>query len=299
VLTNSAGYYTFIGVQPGSTTITPSKSGYRFMPLSKTISAGTSDISGVNFIGATGYNIVGRIADGSGVGQHNISVVRSGSTVTALTNTAGYYTFYDVPDGTVTVTPGGAGLSFSPVSRTVTMNSADIAGQNFTSAPGYTVIGRIATGDGAALTGVTVTRSGSNVAVFTNTAGYFVFSGVPAGTYVVTPTLSGYGFVPVTRTVVVTNADVSSQNFIGSTGYTVTGRVYDSDGAAIVGADVSVDGGTPVQTNVAGYYTLYNVPNGERTITPSKAGYSFTPATRTVTIDNADLHNQHFIGAGP
>jgi inhibitor of cysteine peptidase len=215
-VSNSAGYYTFISVQPGTYTLTATKSGYRFTPTTKSVSVTSTNVSGQNFIGATGYNISGRIANSSGVGQANISVKRSGSSTAVVTNSAGYYTFTDVPNGSVTITPGGTGLSFSPESRTVTMNSADISGYNFTVAPGYNVIGRITTSAGAAIVGVTVARSGSTTTAVTNSAGYFVFSGVKAGTYTLTPSLSGYSFTPTTKTVTVVAADVSNQNFIGS-----------------------------------------------------------------------------------
>jgi uncharacterized delta-60 repeat protein len=216
VLTNSAGYYTFFSVQPGSITVTPSKSGYRFTPSAKTVNAGTSNVSGQNFIGATGYSISGRVANASGVGQANINVKRTGSNQAALTNSAGYYTFTDVPDGTYTITAVATGTSFAPESRVVTISGGDISGQNFIAGPGYNIIGRISTSSGTPLAGVTVTRTGSAVTAVTNSAGYFVFSAVAPGTYTITPALGGHTFLPTNKTVVVTNTDISGQNFIGS-----------------------------------------------------------------------------------
>jgi len=214
VVSNSAGYYTFISVQPGSYTLTPSKAGYRFTPASKTIGITNANVSGHNFIGATGYNISGRIANSSGIGQPNISVRRSGSSVAVLTNGAGYYTFTDVPNGSVTITPSAAGTSFAPELRTVTMNSSDISGYNFTLAPGFNVIGRITNSSGIPIAGISVTRTGSTISVVTNGAGYFVFAGVPNGSYVLTPSLSGSSFTPATRTATVSSADALGQNFI-------------------------------------------------------------------------------------
>jgi hypothetical protein len=111
----------------------------------------------------------------------------------------------------------GSGLSFAPESRTVTVNSANISGQSFTVSPGYNIIGRITTSGGAAIVGVTVTRSGSAVIAATNSAGYFVFSGVANGTYTLTPAMSGTTFTPATKSVTVNGSDSSGQNFIGST----------------------------------------------------------------------------------
>lgn len=216
VTTNSAGYYTFIGVQPGTTTITPAKSGVRFTPTSKTITVAGSDISGENFIGNTGYDISGRIADGSGNGVAGIVVKRSGSNLTGSSNSAGFYTFTDVPNGTYTITPTGTGLSFSPENRSVTINNANVSGQNFTVAPGYSITGRITTSSGVAVANVIVTRTGSSISTITNSAGYFTFNGVANGTYTILPSASGMTFTPVTRTTTVNNANVAGQNFTGA-----------------------------------------------------------------------------------
>jgi len=213
-LTNNAGYYAFIGLQPGNVTLTASKSGYRFTPATKTVAVGTIPISSQNFLGATGYSISGRIADSSGVGQSGITVKRSGSTSTVITNGAGYYTFTDVLDGSVTITASGSGKSFTPASRTFEMSGANIANQNFTATPGFNIIGRIATSAGIAVMGVTVNRSGSNVPTVTNTAGYYVFSGVPIDKYVLTPIKAGFTFTPGAKTISVINADINGQNFI-------------------------------------------------------------------------------------
>jgi hypothetical protein len=215
VQTNSAGYYTFIGVQPGTYTLTAAKSGTRFTPVSRSVSVTSANVSGQNFIGATGYNISGRIASG-GVGVANVTVRRTGSNVAVQTNSAGYFTFTDVPDGPVTITPAAAGTNFSPESRTVTMAGADIGNQNFIAAPGYSVVGRVANSSGTGIGGVMVTRTGSSTVAVTNSAGYFTFNALANGTYTLTPAAGGYAFTPAARTVTVNGANVSGQNFIGT-----------------------------------------------------------------------------------
>jgi len=214
VVSNSAGYYTFIGVQPGSYSLTVTKSGTRFTPPSRAVTVTNANIGGINFIGATGYNISGRIAQ-AGIGLVNVSVKRSGSNVAALTNGAGYYTFTDVPDGAITITPQGASFNFTPESRNVTMAGADIANQSFLAVPGYTIAGRIANSAGVGISGVTVTRSGSSTVSVTNAAGYFTFTGVANGSYTLTPSSEAYHFTPVARTAMVNGATVSGQNYIG------------------------------------------------------------------------------------
>src|SRR5262249_21342898 len=62
----------------------------------------------------------------------------------------------------------------------------------------YTISGQI-TLSGAGLGGVTVTLSSGPTAT-TNSSGNYSFSNLPAGTYTVTPSLSGYTFTPPSRT---------------------------------------------------------------------------------------------------
>jgi hypothetical protein len=49
-------------------------------------------------------------------------------------------------------------------------------------------------------------------------------------------------------------------------------------------------------TSSLGKYSVTGLKNGTYTITPSKAGYSFTPASRTKTISGNSLKNVNFSG---
>jgi hypothetical protein len=165
---------------------------------------------------------------------------------------------------------------------------------------GHKIIGRIMMSDGTAIANVTVTRTGAGAApVTTNSAGYYTFINVPDGSITVTPSKSGYIFTPSNKVVTMAGADVLNQNFIGATGYTVIGRIATSNGVAIGGVDVQIDGGAMVQTNSAGYYTFTGVANGQHTLVPSKSGYSFVPAQKTITVSGVSLSGQNFIGTGP
>jgi titin len=167
-------------------------------------------------ITATTFTISGRVADSSGSAIPNVSVTRSGSTTAVLTNSAGYFTFTNVPAGTYTITPSKSGYIFTPTSRTVTVSSANVGGQNFTGSTGYSLSGRISTSSGMQIPNVKVTRTGSTTSVLTNSAGYYTFTNVPSGTYTITPSLSGHTFTPTSKSVTINGANTSGQNFIGS-----------------------------------------------------------------------------------
>ena len=72
----------------------------------------------------------------------------------------------------------------------------------------------------------------------------------------------------------VTEANIGGINFVGKTGASVSGRIYDNRGIAISGVTVTRSGvgSTTVTTNSAGYYTFNGVPDGNVTLTPGKSG---------------------------
>jgi hypothetical protein len=54
-----------------------------------------------------------------------------------------------------------------------------------------------------------------------------------------------------------------------------------------------------VQTNSAGYFTFNGLPRGTYVLSPSGNGLTFTPETRTVIVDAANITGQNFIGSNP
>jgi len=315
VLTNGAGYYTFLNVPDGTFTVTPTLTGYTFTPASKSITISGAESINNNFIGSNGpvvttYRLHGRVATSGGIAIPNVSVTRSGSGTPVLTNGAGYYSFTGVPNGTYTVTPALSGYTFSPPSKSIVINNAESVNNNFTGSNSpvittYRLHGRVATSGGIAIPNVSVTRSGSATPVITNGAGYYTFTGVPNGTYTVTPTLSGYTFTPVNKSITINGAESINNNFVGSNGpvvptYRIAGRIATSNGIGIPNVSVLRSGSaTPVLTNGAGYYNFAAVPNGNYTITPSLSGYTFTPANKSVSVSSADAVNHNFVGTGP
>ncbi|MCI4567890.1 pre-peptidase C-terminal domain-containing protein [Lysobacter sp. CFH 32150] len=79
--------------------------------------------------GAT-FSVSGTITNGSGVGIGGVNV--SNGSVSTTTNTSGTYTLTNLANGTYTITPSLSGYSFSPTNRSVTVNGANVTGQNFT-----------------------------------------------------------------------------------------------------------------------------------------------------------------------
>jgi hypothetical protein len=194
-----------------------------------------------------------------------------------------------------TLNPGGLGV---PVSNYVQF-SPYRAGP-CQSGVTYSLIGRVhgptdspQTPD--PLAGATVLLS-TGVFTTTNENGYFSFSGLQPGTFEVRPLLSGYFFVPLTRTVSIP-PDGTGQDFIATLvvvpTYSVSGQVTDKDGNPFQGVLVYTSSGASALTDAGGDYIISGVVAGTHTLRAVLAGHTFLPASRTVTAP-PNLSGQDF-----
>jgi serine protease len=76
------------------------------------------------------YSVSGTVTNSSGAGISGVTV--SNGSTTATTNSSGVYTLTGMANGTYTLTPSLSGYSFNPANRSVTVNSANVTGVNFT-----------------------------------------------------------------------------------------------------------------------------------------------------------------------
>jgi hypothetical protein len=77
------------------------------------------------------------------------------------------------------------------------------------------------------------------------------------------------------------------------TTYSISGTVTLSTGGALSGVTVST-GSASATTDTSGNYTISGLANGTYTVTPSKSGYTFSPANYSVTINGADVTGKNF-----
>ncbi|MCC7248718.1 MAG: proprotein convertase P-domain-containing protein [Lysobacter sp.] len=92
--------------------------------------------------------------------------------------------------------------------------------------------------------------------------------------------------------------DVKFSACSGITTYSVSGTIATAGGAGIGGVTVST-GSNSTTTNASGAYTLTGLTNGTYTLTPSLGAYTFSPATRSITIADANVTGQNFTGTAP
>src|SRR6202022_4045305 len=119
--TNSSGNYSFSGLQNGSYTVTPTKTGFTFSPANAAVTVNGANVAGINFAAsAPTWSISGTITGTTGV-----TVALSGAaTASTTTDSSGNYSFSGLQNGSYTVTPTKAGFIFSPPNAAVTVNGA-------------------------------------------------------------------------------------------------------------------------------------------------------------------------------
>lgn len=209
-------------------------------------------------------------------------------------------------DGTNTIT-----ATFEGASASVTV----------TRIPVSVVSGRVfMQGTGLALTSpdVLVARTdpggSSSVVTRLDSSGNYAFTEVRAGSYAISPRLtppespSCLAFTPATRTVDVTTADVSGQDFAAATAspcYSIRGQVTASNNPGFGVKDVDVfikdSSGNSFRkvTDAQGFYEFRFLLPATYTVTPESCFMaicnSFVPAIRSVTIVNSDMTGQDFV----
>ena len=170
-------------------------------------------------------------------------------------------------------------------------------GSGTTPAPQHSISGAVTSG-GSALDGITMALTGTGSASSnTDRNGTYQFPGLSAGSYVITPSKSGYTFSPASRTVPLGNGDITGQDFTATpvTQYSISGRVT-SGGSALDGTTMALTGAGSASTNTDsnGAYQFTDLNSGSYTITPSRAGFAFNPPNSPVTVNNTNITGQDF-----
>ena len=155
----------------------------------------------------------------------------------------------------------------------------------------YSISGTV-TLSGSGLSGVTVTAGSASTT--TSSTGTFTISGLAAGTYTVTPSRSGYTFSPASQSVTITSANVTGVGFTATAAatYGISGN------AGTAGATVTA-GSASATSDASNAYALAGLAPGTYTVTPSKTGCTFSPASQSVTITSANVTGVNFTASCP
>ena len=155
--------------------------------------------------------------------------------------------------------------------------------------PTYSISGTIAPSAGGS--GATVALGGTSSATTVADAnGNYSFTGLANGSYTVTPSKTGFTFTPANQSVTVNGANQTAVNFTAQAiaSWSISGTVSPATSGA--GATLVLSGASSATTvaDANGNYSFTGLANGSYTVTPSKTGFTFTPANQSVTVNGAN-----------
>jgi hypothetical protein len=175
-------------------------------------------------VSTASYSISGNVAN-NGVGIAGVTIYLSGpNSASTTTTSSGNYSFAGLTNGgPYTITPADIAYIFSPLnSQTITTNSANVSGINFTSStapPTYSISGTIelaslGVGGGSTVTLTTASTGAVVTSTTANSSGNFSLTGIANGSYVVTPSSPTALFTPASLDVTINGASYTTANFI-------------------------------------------------------------------------------------
>ena len=249
--------------------------------------------------GGSTFNVSGTVSTAASGAGATVTLTQGATTIASSTaDASGNYNFAGLSNGSYTVTPSKTGFNFTPPFQSVTVNGANQTA-NFTAAPQtWTVSGTVTPAANGAGSTLSLIQGSSTIGTaIADASGSYTFPGVSNGAYTVTPAKSAFSFTPLSQSINVSGANVTSVNFSAAAQtWTIQGTI--SGGA---GASVTLSRGSTIVANTnadsSGNYTLNGVANGMYTVTPGNAGYIFTPASQIVAVNGAAVTGINFTAA--
>jgi len=287
--TNSSGVYTATVDYGFSGTATPTLAGNTFTPPTRTYSNVTSNQTAQDYTTTLNTLTISGTVTAGGAGLQG--VVMSGLPGSPTTDSSGVYTATVDYGFSGTATPTLSGYSFTPPTRTYSNVTSNQTAQDYTSVLfTYTISGTITAG-GAALPGVVV--SGLPGSPTTNSSGVYAATVDYGFSGTATPVLAGYAFTPPSRTYSSVTADQTGQDYTSSTvTLTISGTIT-SGGSGLQGVVMTGLPASPA-TDSSGVYTATVDYGFSGTATPTLAGYTFTPPSRTYSTVTSSQTGQDY-----
>jgi len=283
--------------------------------------------AGVNTSGTNGSGAIGAVAVGSGTGAPSAQLVTtknaslvvgvgtdpdngvarvpaSGQTVVHQFLSPSSDTYWVQTQNAPTLVNGTA-VAINDVSPTTDRYQMVVCEILPVVLPTWSISGTVSPPSSGTGTTLTLSGAASNTAS-ADASGNYSFTGLVSGAYVVTPSKAGFTFTPASQAVTVNAASVGSVNFtaVPIPTYSLSGTI--SPAASGSGTNVSLTASgegngtfSPVTADASGNYTFTGLPNNTYTVTPSKAGFVFSPATRTLAINGANATGINFTASQP
>ena len=299
--TNSAGYYVLEDVFAGEYEVCPVDLRYTYEPEARTIDA-QADTTVDPFFATpvTLYNVDGYVLmrDGTtpvaGVEVVVFSYVPAGTTFTATTDAAGYWSLSGIAPYSYFVSPYKDGYDFEPVSTMIVVEDRDVTVETFygTCPAHYLMDGYVYEDDGVTpVAGVPVHADCTmySFEAVTDADGYWVMPEVFEQVYTVRPWLAPWVFAPENREVMVLGGDTRVDPFLGTElpNSPVDGYIYETGSTTpvpYVWVTFEYDDlDYHAQSDEAGHYQL-DLPYGSWVATPVAGCWDFDPLNRVFTV---------------
>ena len=189
-----------------SGTVTPSKAGYTFSPTSRTYSSIRDNQTNQNY---TATAVTYTISGSTGAAGAGATITYTGGSTTA-NGTTGNYSFTVSSGWSGTVTPSKTDFTFTPASRSYTNVTSNQSNQNYTAVASTPSISGNAGVGGATLS----YTDGTPKTATANSSGDYTFQVSNNWSGTVTPSKTGFSFVPGNRAYTNVVAGQTEQNYI-------------------------------------------------------------------------------------
>ena len=282
--TNENGHYSQEGFSSGAYTLTASRPG--FAAQSQTVVVTGADTAADFQLKALVYSVSGTATtpDGSAIPEAMVTLDDPAGSSTA-TDGEGRYYFADLTPRAYVLAVSKPG-SVAETKR-IDIIDADISVDVMLQPVICSVSGTVTASDGTPLGLAKIEFNGSKyLETAADNKGYYFAGGLPSGTYVITASKDGY--VSEAKTIDIMDPTVAVDFALAVPTRTMWGVVTASDGTALAGVAIEINGPVWNQTttrNTGDYHVEALLP-GAYTVTASKPGYM--EQTRTMEISTQD-----------
>ncbi len=259
-----------------SGTVTPTKEGYRFNPANRIYESVTENQVRNHTPELMSFIISGKIAADTPIS----SVVMKGLPGEPITNEEGYYSAIVDYGWSGSVTPVKEGCIFEPAKK-IYPKVAEDQPQNYQAQIlTYAIAGAVTRGQ-KPVEDVSINASNAGGSAKTNANGQYELLVKHGWSGTITPIKDGYTFEAPKQEYRKVIENLSNQNYNATLIIcTISGKII-FDGVPTEGVLVSADnGGSSDTTNANGEYHLTVDYGWSGTVTPTKAGYMFSPPSK-------------------
>jgi 6-phosphogluconolactonase (cycloisomerase 2 family) len=222
--------------------------------------------------------------------------------ITVSTDPNGRFAFSGLRRGNYELAPAPV-VTYSPARRFLTVAGADLTGQDFAGEQGLRLHGKVTVaGPGVPPGQVAITIQGpAGLVRYSDDSGYWSASGLPAGSYTITPARAGWVFSPPVVSVAVAGG-VVAQDFaavaFAGTPHAISGTVT---GPSLAGVMVRLTGDNAATVPVAasGAFNFPNLADGSYTLYAAGPDLLFRPGSRRVVLAGADAAGRDFATFAP